>query len=131
MQAMAQLQQDFNALQAQMQEQATGHQGPITSLHAAMETLATSHLEQQQMQQNFQTSIQHILGRLAQRTPTVQRHPIPQPLSPKFKANNDELSFSDFKAKLHTVASRFPDSLSTDVERIQYALQVFRPLCQQ
>jgi hypothetical protein len=44
-------------------------------------------------------------------------------LSTKFKGDDDELSFTDFKAKLQTAYARFPEALRTDFEKIQYALQ--------
>ncbi|KAG0221330.1 hypothetical protein BGX31_009992, partial [Mortierella sp. GBA43] len=120
MAAMNQLQQQFGNLQNLVQEQsqqsnqASSTPAPITSLHAAVEALANSHLEQQQMQQNFQTNVQHILDRLAQRSAGTSRVPIPQPLSTKFKGDDNELSYSDFKAKLQTAFARSPDSLTSD-----------------
>jgi hypothetical protein len=129
MAAMNQLQQQFGNLQNLVQEQAQHPNqvppvpAPITSLHATVEALANSHLEQQQMQQSFQSNVQHILDRLSLRSTGASRVPIPQPLSTKFKGDDNELSYSDFKAKLQTVFARFPDSLSSDHDKIQYALQ--------
>ncbi|KAI8347007.1 hypothetical protein B0O80DRAFT_502980 [Mortierella sp. GBAus27b] len=120
MAAMNQLQQQFGNLQNLVQEQsqqsnqASSTPAPITSLHAAVEALANRHLEQQQMQQNFQTNVQHILDRLAQRSTGTSRVPIPQPLSTKLKGDDNELSYSDFKAKLQTAFARSPDSLTSD-----------------
>jgi hypothetical protein len=126
MQAMTQLQQEFGSLQSMVQEQAQQTQSvpaPITTLHTAVEALATNYLEQQQMHQSFQASVQHVLERLSQRSGSSSRLPIPVPLATKFKGDNDELSFSDFKAKLQTAFARFPESLHSDKDKIQYALQ--------
>lgn len=132
MEALNQLQQQFGNLQSMVQEQAqqaqagpsNQPQAPLTSLQATVEALANSHLEQQQMQQGFQASIQHILERLTQRSsPGYSRNPIPQPLSTKFKGKDEELTFDEFKSKLQTTFLRFPDSLATDADKINYALQ--------
>ncbi|KAF9351320.1 hypothetical protein BGX34_000651, partial [Mortierella sp. NVP85] len=127
MAAMNHLQQQFGSLQAQLQEQqasqATHPQAPITSLHAAIEALANSHLEQQQMQQTFQAGVQSVLERLSQRASQSPRFPVPLPLSTKFKGKDEELTFDEFKSKLQTAFTRFPESLAADTEKIHYALQ--------
>jgi hypothetical protein len=129
MEALNHLQQQFGSLQnmvqeqAQQSQQANQSQAPLTSLHTTLEALAASHLEQQQLQQGFQASIQHILERLTQRSTGHQRNPIPQPLSTKFKGKDEELTFDEFKSKLQTTFLRFPDSLAADTDKIHYALQ--------
>jgi hypothetical protein len=131
MEAMNLLQQQFGSLQATVQEQANvqsqaqaqSSPAPITTLTVAIETLATRHLEHQQMQQNYQASLQQVLDRLAQRSATGPRPAIPQPLSSKFKGNDEEPSFAEFKSKLNTTFARFPDALRTDRDKINYALQ--------
>lgn len=127
MAAMNHLQQQFGSLQAQLQEQqanqAANPQAPITSLHAALEALATSHLEQQQMQQAFQAGVQNVLERLTQRATYGPRSPVPLPLSTKFKGKDEELTFDEFRSKLQTTFARFPEALASDRERIHYALQ--------
>ncbi|ORZ07289.1 hypothetical protein BCR41DRAFT_360378 [Lobosporangium transversale] len=41
----------------------------------------------------------------------------------KFKGNSEELSLSDFRARLQVVFARFPDALSSDEDKINYSLQ--------
>lgn len=124
MQAMNQLQQEFGALQASVQEQSQAQVGstPITSLSAAIETLTAAHLEHQQMQQNYQQSLQQVLAGLSQRS-SSGRATVPPPLNPKFKGSDGQLSFAEFSSKLITMQSRFPEAFSTDVDKVNYALQ--------
>ncbi|KAI8345017.1 hypothetical protein B0O80DRAFT_431932 [Mortierella sp. GBAus27b] len=125
MAAMNQLLQRFGNLQILVQEQAQHPNqvpsvpAPIMSLHATIEALANSYLEKQQIQQSFQSNVQHILDRRSLRSTGASYVPIPQPLSTKFKGGDNELSYSDFKAKLQTAFARFPDSLSSDHDKIQ------------
>ncbi|KAF8903962.1 hypothetical protein BGZ58_006550, partial [Dissophora ornata] len=132
MEAMSHLQHQVTSLQAVVQDQAQSSanaqaqssSAPITSLSAALESLATHQLEQQQMQQSYQTNLQHVLDRLSQRSAVGNsRSPIPLPLSPKFKGPEGDTTFAEFKSKLNTSFARFPDSLHTDQERVNYALQ--------
>jgi hypothetical protein len=117
------MQQQLGSLQAQLQSQSQSQTGPITSLSAAIEALAANNLEQQQLHQAQQASVALILERLSQRQSATHRTPIPLPLPTKFKGLPDEMTFSEFKAKLHTAFLRFPDALSTDSEKINYAFQ--------
>jgi hypothetical protein len=130
MEAMNQMQQQIGSLQASLQEQARvqeqGHANaispPITSLTAAIEALAASNLEQQQLQQHYHSSLQLVMDRLSQRSPN-HRVSIPLPLSTKFKGDDGDMSFAEFKSKLNTAFARFRDSLQSDVDKIHYALQ--------
>lgn len=120
--AMNQVQQHFSNLQEavhQHQHQAA----PLVSLSAAIETLTNQQREQQQLQHNFQVNFQTVLDRLNARNHGHSRAPIPLPLSPKFKGTTEEFTFAEFRAKLTTVAQRFPDSMSTDRDKINYAIQ--------
>lgn len=129
MEAMNAMQQQIGSLQAtvheqaqaQTQDQPQGSSAPLMSLTAAIEVLAAQALEQQQFQQSYQANIQLILERLAHRQ--TPRSAAPQPLSPKFKGNDDGMSFTEFRSKLITSFARFPDALSTGVDRVNYALQ--------
>lgn len=127
--SMNQLQLQLGALQSRVQEQQDhmtqpGTQAPLVSLQAAIESIAAQTVQQQQLQQSFQANVQMILERLSQRSHTgPSRAPIPLPLSTKFKGNDDEMSFDEFKARLTTVCARFPESMSSDADKINFALQ--------
>ncbi len=129
MEAMNHLQQQFTNMQQiiqQQQQQITAQNdptAPIVTLSAAIEALAGQNREHQQMQQVFQTSLQSVLDRLAQRSPGQGRPSIPLPLGTKFKGSSEEFTFAEFKAKLYTVFARFPDSMATDKDKINYAIQ--------
>ncbi|KAF8917750.1 hypothetical protein BGZ58_005022, partial [Dissophora ornata] len=124
MEAMSHLQHQVTYLQTVVQEQAQSSPAPITSLSAAPESLAAHQLEQQQMQQNYQANLQHVLDRLSQRSAVGNsRSPIRLPLSPKFKGPEGDMTFAEFKSKLTTSFARFRDSLHTNQERVNYALQ--------
>jgi hypothetical protein len=129
MEAMNAMQQQIGSLQAsvheqaqtQSQDQAQGHPAPLTSLTAAIEVLAAQSREQQQFQQTYQASIQLILERLAHRQ--TPRSSAPQPLNPKFKGNEEGMTFTEFRSKLITSFARFPDALSSGPDKVNYALQ--------
>jgi predicted transcriptional regulator len=123
--AVTQMQQQIGSLQAQLQAQTQSgpSNGPITSLSAALEALVANNLEQQQLYQAHQASVSQILERLSQRQAGSQRAPIPLPLPTKFKGNEDEYSFAEFKSKLRTTFLRFSESFPTDEHKINYALQ--------
>ncbi|KAG0240138.1 hypothetical protein BG011_003752, partial [Mortierella polycephala] len=102
--AMSQLQQQFTNLQETVHQQQ--HQSAsLISLSAAIEAFTNQHREQQQLQHNFQMNLQTVFDRLHTRAP------IPLPLSPKFKGTTEDFTFAEFRAKLATVAERFPDSM--------------------
>lgn len=120
--AMGQIQQHFSSLQEAVHQHQ--HQtAPLVSLSAAIETLTNQQREQQQLQHNFQVNFQTVLDRLNARNHGPSRAPIPLPLSPKFKGTTEEFTFAEFRAKLTTVAQRFPDSMSSDRDKINYAIQ--------
>jgi hypothetical protein len=125
MDAVNAMQQQIGSLQAAVHEQNQDHPQaqptPLTSLTAAIEALAAQSLEQQQFQQTYQSGIQLILERLAHRQ--GNRSSAPQPLSPKFKGNDDGMSFIEFRSKLITSFARFPDSLASGADKVNYALQ--------
>ncbi len=129
MEAMNSIQQQLGSLQAtvhdeqaqaQSQDQAQGHPAPLTSL-TAVEVLAAQAREQQQFQQSYQASIQLILERLAHRQ--TSRSSTPQPLNPKYKGNDDGMTFTEFRSKLITSFARFPDALSYGSDKANFALQ--------
>lgn len=130
MEAMNQMQQQIGSLQASLQEQARiQEQGqanavsaPITTLTAAIEALAASNAEQAQLHQHYQASMQLVLDRLTHRSGS-HRAPIPLPLTPKFKGDDGDVSFAEFKSKLTTSFARFPDSLHGDQEKVNFTLQ--------
>lgn len=130
MEAMNQMQQQIGSLQASLQEQARiQEQGqvnavsaPITTLTAAIEALAASNAEQAQLHQHYQASMQLVLDRLTQRSGS-HRAPIPLPLTPKFKGDDGDVSFAEFKSKLTTSFARFPESLHGDQEKVNFTLQ--------
>ncbi|KAF9176129.1 hypothetical protein BGZ50_001703, partial [Haplosporangium sp. Z 11] len=68
------------------------------------------------------TNVQLVLERLSQRS-HQSRAPIPPALSPKFKGEDGDMTFAEFRSKLYTQFLRFPESLSSDEERVNYALQ--------
>ncbi|KAF9180854.1 hypothetical protein BGZ51_005872, partial [Haplosporangium sp. Z 767] len=59
---------------------------------------------------------------LSQRS-SNHRVAIPLPLSTKFKGDDGDMSFAEFKSKLNTAFARFRDSPQSDVDKIHYALQ--------
>ena len=130
MEAVNVLQQQIGSLQAivhdQAQTQAQDPNGadttPVVSLTAAIQALAAQQLEQQRHQQEYQSSIQLILDRLSHRGASSRPH-VPMPLTPKYKGDDGDMSFAEFKSKLTTSFARFSDSLHTDQEKINYALQ--------
>ncbi len=128
MEAMSNMQQQLGSLQATVHEQAqhqdssTPNSSPITSLTAAIQAMAAQQHEQQQIHQRYQHDLQQVLNGLAQRASPTSRAPVPPPLSPKFKGTG-EFTFAEFSSKLVTMQSRYPDSLKTDVDKINYALQ--------
>jgi hypothetical protein len=130
MEAMNQMQQQIGSLQASLQEQARiQEQGqanavsaPITTLTAAIEALGASNAEQAQLHQHYQASMQLVLDRLTQHSGS-HRAPIPLPLTPKFKGDDGNVSFAEFKSKLTTSFARFLDSLHGDQEKVNFTLQ--------
>ncbi|KAF9176147.1 hypothetical protein BGZ51_001558, partial [Haplosporangium sp. Z 767] len=115
--------QDRSQAQSQNQESINGQtSAPITSLTAAIEALANQQRDHQQMLHNYQTNVQLVLERLSQRS-HQSRAPIPPALSPKFKGEDGDMTFAEFRSKLYTQFLRFPESLSSDEERVNYALQ--------
>lgn len=119
--ALSQLRQQFASLQESLHQQQQ-QSAPLLSLGAAVESLANQQREQMHLHNNFQASIQTVFERLQTRT-GHSRAPIPLPLNPKFKGTTEEFTFAEFRAKLSTVSDRFPESMSTDREKINYALQ--------
>ncbi|KAF9974016.1 hypothetical protein BGZ75_000967 [Mortierella antarctica] len=85
--------------QAQVQNPNSADTTPIVSLTAAIQALAAQQLEQQRQHQQYQSSIQ------------------------LYKGDDGDMSFAEFKSKLTTSFVRFSDSLHTDQEKIDYALQ--------
>jgi hypothetical protein len=63
-----------------------------------------------------------VLTNLVNRPTTSSRGRVPSPLNTKFTGVDKDLSFSDFKAKLANAFARFPESLSTDHDKVHYAL---------
>ncbi|KAF9973272.1 hypothetical protein BGZ75_001222 [Mortierella antarctica] len=123
MEAMNVLQQQIGFLQAIVHDQAQAPgTTPIVSLTAAIQALAEQQREQQRHHQEYQSSIQLVLDRLSQRGTSSRPH-IPTPLTPKYKGDDGDMSFAEFKSKLTTSFARFSDSLHTDEEKINYALQ--------
>lgn len=130
MEAMNHMQQQIGSLQSTLQERAQSQEQaqanlaspPITTLTAAIEALAASNAEQAQLHQHHQANIQLVLDRLSQRS-SSHRAPIPLPLAPKFKGDDGDMSFAEFKSKITTSFARFPDSLHGDQEKVNYTLQ--------
>lgn len=112
--AFQQLQHQVNSL---LQQQA---QAP--NLQTTLEAFATNQQELQRIFEANQTATNQVLDRLARRQEHAPRPSIPVPLSPKFKADDQEMSFAEFQAKLSTASSRFPESLATDKDMINYAI---------
>ncbi|KAF9339063.1 hypothetical protein BGX26_009490, partial [Mortierella sp. AD094] len=111
------------ALQDQSQQPAITSQDQA-SITNAIQALIAQNLEFAQLQQNASTNTHRILERLSQRSASQSpRHQIPLPLTTKYKGDDDDFTFSEFKAKLLSTFSRFPDALRSDHDRIQYALQ--------
>jgi len=44
-------------------------------------------------------------------------------LNPKFKGNEEGMTFTEFRSKLITSFARFPDALSSGPDKVNYALQ--------
>lgn len=128
MEAMNAMQQQLGSLQAAVHDQVLNQDpsapnlAPITSLTAAIQAMASQQHEQQQLQQRYQHDLQQVLNSLASRSSTPSRATIPAPLSPKFKGTG-EFTFAEFTSKLVTMHSRYPESLKSDVDKINYALQ--------
>lgn len=125
LQGMNDLQQQVISLQTQVQQQHAQQatQVPLVTLQTSLEALATAQQEQFQLQQQFQSGIQEVIQQLANRQPTASaRATVPTPLSPKFKADDKEMPFSVFRAKMSTAIERFPESLHTEREKINYAV---------
>ena len=92
MECLTQQQQQFSALQAHIQAQASpaaGQPVPATLLMitTSLKALAAHSLEQQQMCQSFAENVSFIMNRLSQRG--HGRPPIPLALSPKLKGDDD------------------------------------------
>ncbi|KAF9307670.1 hypothetical protein BG003_000384, partial [Podila horticola] len=127
MEAVNVMQQQLGSLQAIVHDQAQTHAQdpssgttPIVSLTAAIQALAAQQLEQQRNHQEYQSNIQLVLDRLSQRGTGSRAH---VPMTPKYKGDDGDMSFAEFKSKLTTSFARFPDSLHTDEEKVNYALQ--------
>ncbi|KAI1285018.1 hypothetical protein EDD11_001115, partial [Mortierella claussenii] len=119
--AVQSLQQQVGALQNVVNEQANA---PQASLQGTLEALLNATRDQQQLNHSANTRIQQVLERLALRQSSAShRAPVPVPLTTKFKADDDEMTFFEFKAKLSSVFARFPDSFPTDADKINYGLQ--------
>ncbi|KAG0247723.1 hypothetical protein BG011_001020 [Mortierella polycephala] len=130
MEAMNHMQQQIGSLQSTLQERAQSQEQAqanlasplIKTLTAAIEALAANNLGQQQLQQHYYSSLQLVVDRLSQRS-SNHRVAIPLPLSTKFKGDDGDMSFAEFKSKLNTAFARFRNSLQNDVDKIHYALQ--------
>ncbi|KAF9337618.1 hypothetical protein BG006_003791 [Podila minutissima] len=72
--------------------------------------------------QVYQRQIQIVLDGLFMRN-AATRFQISTPHDPKFKGDDSEMPFTEFRAKLKIVAERFPDALHSNQERINYAIQ--------
>lgn len=118
--------------QLSMQPAATSNQEPLMSLSASVEAVANAQAESQRIyqesrasQMSYQANMDRILELLTHRQAVTQggRLSIPLPLTPKFKGPAGDVSFTEFKAKLHAQKGRFPHALESDVDRITYAFQ--------
>ena len=108
------LQQQMNAILQQQVGQ--------TNLQATLKAFAANQQEMRTIYEASQLATQQVLERLATRSNATPRLSIPSPLTPKFKAEDAEMTFAEFKAKLSTAFARFPESLSTDKDKINYAI---------
>ncbi|KAI1307346.1 hypothetical protein EDD11_004493 [Mortierella claussenii] len=113
-------QQQVRALQNIVNEQASA---PQANPQGTLEALLNATRDQQQLNQSANARIQQVLERLALRqSSTSRRAPVLVLLTTKFKADDDEMTFLEFKAKLSSVFARFPDSFPTDTDNINYGL---------
>lgn len=122
MQVVHDLQQQVQGLRTQLQQQADAN-APILALRTALETLVASNQEQQNLQRSFQDNVHDVLNRINPRTNTyTSRPPVPLPFTRKFTSSG-EPTFAEFRAQLKTMFARFPESLDTDADKINYTIQ--------
>ncbi|KAG0195100.1 hypothetical protein BGX28_002298, partial [Mortierella sp. GBA30] len=96
---------------------------PLVSLQATITALSAQCHETMQANHALLTGMHTVLENLAQRPQSPQRRaPIPQPLSTKFTGLDKDLTLSDFKGKIANTIARFPEHMSTDHNKIQFAL---------
>ncbi|KAF9436662.1 hypothetical protein BGZ76_003346 [Entomortierella beljakovae] len=91
-------------------------QGPNADAHQILQHLQNNFNSMDEANQQFadmQNTIHNTMPQQAQ---------IPMPFTNKYKGDDDELIFPEFKAKLQTMFARFPDALKTDHDQIQFWL---------
>jgi hypothetical protein len=109
------------SVQAQVESLSHG-QEPLISLQAAIESISHQCHETMQSNHTVLSGMNTVLTNLVNRPTTSSRGRVPSPLNTKFTGVDKDLSFSDFKAKLTNAFTYFPESLSTDHDKVHYAL---------